>query len=92
MMCCADEWFIQQHAAAISEKSKGICILEDDLHAVSSVSETFDYGLYPLLFEQPDRKEPELYSAVAAKIADGAMYPGGMVIDGIYPQKNEVKL
>ena len=58
-------------------------------NAVSQVIQAADYGLHPLLFQQPDCGKSELYQGIPAQAADGALHPGRLDADGVYQEKDK---
>lgn len=47
--------------------------------------------MHPLLFQQPDFGKSELYQGITPQAADGALHPGGLDADGVYPEKDTMK-
>ena len=80
----------QQHAPAVSQKPQGFCFLACGEDAIPGVLQTTGDGLHPLLLQQPDCWESELYQGVAPQATDSAVYTGGMGTDMVDKEEGKI--
>ena len=80
----------QQHAPAVSAKPQGLRLLAHGEDAIPGVLQTTGDGLHPLLLQQPDCWESELYQGVAPQATDSAVYTGGMGTDMVDKEEGKI--